>query len=117
MEILIHGNGVTVTETLHTAIQTKIGRVEQYAPRALRARVRLRRISARPSPRQYLVRVLFEIPGNDLSAEQSGPDFISALDLVAETIERRLRRRKTKVLARRQRRAIRETIASQQPVT
>jgi putative sigma-54 modulation protein len=107
MDILIHTDGVTLTENLRYAIEGKIGRVEQYAPRAVRARVRLRKVSARPSPRQYLVRVLIEIPGNDISAENVGPDAISALDIVSEKLERRLRKRKTKRLAKRMRKTSR----------
>ena len=117
MNVLIHADGVILTEELKAAIEEKIGRVKQYAPRALRARVVLRRQSARPSPRQYVVRVLYEIPGNDLSAEEFGPDPLSTLDIVAEKIERRLRRRKTKVLARRERQPPHETTTNQQHVT
>ncbi len=101
MDILIHTDGVNLTPALEDAVYDKIGRVEQYAPRALRARVRMRRVSAHPSPRQYVVRVLFEIPGADLSAEESGADVTSALDIVAGKIERRLRRLKTERLAKR----------------
>jgi len=103
MDILIQADGVTLTEAIRDAVDEKIGHVEQYAPRALRARVRLRKVSAHPSPRQYIVRVLVEIPGADLSAEQSGDNVVTALDVVAEKIERRLRKRKTDRLARRER--------------
>ena len=101
MDILIQADGVTLTETIKDAIDEKIGRVEQYAPRALRTRVRLRKVSAHPSPRQYTVSVLVEIPGADLSAEESSADVISALDVVAGKIERRLRKLKTERLAKR----------------
>jgi ribosome-associated translation inhibitor RaiA len=47
------------------------------------------------------VRVLIELPGRDLSAEQIGPEPMSALDILAEKIERRLRKRKTRRLASR----------------
>ena len=47
------------------------------------------------------MRILVEIPGADLSAEESSADVISALDLVAGKIERRLRKRKTDRLAKR----------------
>ena len=70
---------------------------------AVRARVRLRKVSAHPSPRQYTVRVLVEIPGADLSAEESRAEVITALDVVAAKIERRLRKRKTERLAKRER--------------
>ena len=108
MDILIQADGVTLTEAIKDVVDEKIGRVEQYAPRALRARVRLRKVSAHPSPRQYIVRVLVEIPGADLSAEESGANVVAALDVVAGKIERRLRKRKTDRLARRERGARRK---------
>ena len=108
MDILIQADGVTLTEAIKDAVDEKIGHVEQYAPRALRARVRLRKVSAHLSSRQYTVRVLVEIPGADLSAEESGANVISALDVVAGKIERRLRKRKTDRLARRERGARRK---------
>ena len=103
MDILILADGVVLTEALKLVIEEKIGRIEQYAPRAVRARVRLRKVSAHPSPRQYVVRVLCELPGRDLSAEESGADVLSALDVVAGKIERRLRKRKTERLEKRER--------------
>jgi len=102
MDILIQADGVTLTEAIKDAIDEKIGHVEQYAPRAVRARVRLRKVSAHPSPRQYTVRVLVEIPGADLSAEESSGNVVSALDVVTGKIERRLRKRKTDRLAKRE---------------
>jgi len=101
MDILIQANGITLADNLKATIEEKIARIEQYAPRALRARVRVRKVSAHPSGRQYSVRVLCEIPGADLSAEESGADVLSAMDAAASKIERRLRKRKTEHLARR----------------
>jgi putative sigma-54 modulation protein len=101
MDILIHADGLTLTEALRAAAEEKIGRIEQTAPRALRARVRIRRATARHNLGQYVVRVLVEVPGRDLSAEQIGPEPLLALDIAADKIERRLRKRKTERLSRR----------------
>ena len=101
MDILIQSDGLTLTNDLKDAVEQKIGRVEQYAPRAVRARVRIRKASAHANQAQYVVRVLIELPGRDLSAEQIGPEPMSALDILAEKIERRLRKRKTRRLASR----------------
>jgi ribosome hibernation promoting factor len=101
MDILVQAEGVTVTEAIKNAVDEKIGRVEHYAPRAVRARVNLRKVSAHPSPSQFTVRVLVEIPGADLSAEESSDNVISALDVVEGKIEQRLRKRKTQYLAKR----------------
>jgi len=92
---------VTLTAELNRSVEQKVGRVAQYEPRAVRARVRICKISARPSAQQFVVRVLYEIPGEDLSAEESGPDVAATLDIVADKIERRLRKRKTAREARR----------------
>jgi ribosome-associated translation inhibitor RaiA len=45
--------------------------------------------------------VHYELPGHDLVAEHTAHDPVAALDLVAEKIERRLRKRKTALLASR----------------
>ena len=114
-DILLRADGVELTDKLREAVNLKIGRVRQYAPRAFRARVQLHKITDRPSPHQFRARVHYEIPGNDLVAEHSAHDPVAALDLVAEKIERRPRRRKTVRLARR----VREyrTQARRRPVT
>ena len=101
MNILIRAEGVELTDKLREAVNQKIGRVRQYAPRALRARVHLHKVRSNASAYQFKARVLYELPGNDLIAEHTAHDPIAALDLVAEKIERRLRRRKTARLARR----------------
>jgi ribosomal subunit interface protein len=101
MNILLRAEGVELTDKLREAVNQKIGRVRQYAPRALRARVHLHKVRVNASPHQFRVRVHYEIPGNDLVAEHMAHDPLAALGLVAEKIERRLRKRKTARLARR----------------
>ena len=101
INILIRAEGVELTGKLREAVNQKIGRVRQYAPRALRARVHLHKVRASASQHQFRARVHYEVPGNDLVAEHTAHDPIAALDLVAEKIERRLRKRKTARLARR----------------
>ena len=48
-------------------------------------------------------KVLVEVRGNDITAEQSAASPMEALDLIVEKVEQRLRRRKTAKLARRTR--------------
>ena len=95
MDILIQADGVTLTDSLKDTVDEKIGRLEHYMPRALRARVHLRKVSAHPSQRQFIVHVICDLPHATLSAEESGPNVISALDIVAEKLEARARRLKT----------------------
>ena len=53
MDILIRTDGVELTDKLHEAVVRKIGRVRQYAPRALRARVQLHRVRPNRSPDSF----------------------------------------------------------------
>jgi ribosomal subunit interface protein len=103
MDILIQADGVTLTDSLKDIVDEKIGRVEHYMPRALRARVHLRKVSAHPSQRQFVVHVICDLPHATISTEESGPNVISALDIVAEKLEARARKLKTSRLARRER--------------
>ena len=103
MDMLSHTDGIPLSRKLEEAIAEKIGRVEQYAPRALRARVHVRKVSARAGRGQYMVKVLIELPGKDESATQTGGSAIEALDIVAEKIEHRLQVRKTRRIAGRHR--------------
>ena len=100
LEILIYSNGLPLPEDLRDAIRVKIGRVRQYDPTAFRARVRLHKLRS-----QYRAHVLYEVRGNDVAAEHVADHPLTALDFVAEKIERRLRKRKTAQLARRARSA------------
>lgn len=101
MDILIRTAGLELTDKLHEAVTRKIGRERQYAPRALRARVQLHKVCPNRSARQFRARVHCEIPGDDLFAEHSAHEPVAAIDVVAEKIERQLRRRKTARLAHR----------------
>jgi putative sigma-54 modulation protein len=103
MDIVIRTVGLKLTDALEAAIEEKIGRAEHFGPTIVRARVFVHKDSAHASTRQYSVRVVCEVRGNDLAAEDRGPDPLSALDIVAEKIERQLRKRKTHGLAKRAR--------------
>ena len=65
MDILIRAEGVELTDKLQEAVIRKIGRVRQYAPRSLRARVQLHKVGSRRSARQFRAQVHYESPGND----------------------------------------------------
>ena len=100
-DVIVRTNGVELTAKLREAVSRKIGRVRQYAPRAFRARVHFERDHMKPTADQFRVMVRYEIPGEDMVAEHRAHEPLAALDIVAEKIERRLRKRKTATLASR----------------
>lgn len=101
LEISINTSGVNLSKELRSAVSRKIGRVVKYAPDAIRAVVDIQLITNKKSTEQFRVFVRYEIPGYDLTAEHRAHEPLTALDLVAEKIERRLRKRKTAFLASR----------------
>ncbi len=101
MDILVHTEGFHLDDHLKAMVGEKIGRLEHFGPRILRARVSIRRVSAHASTKQFAARVLMEMPGRDLSAEQKAGEPIEAVDLLVEKMEQQLRKRKTVKLAKR----------------
>ena len=103
MDILVHAEGFRMDDRLKDAVEEKVGRLEHFGPRIVRARVTVRRASAHASAKQFVARVLMEIPGRDLSAEQKAGEPLEAVDLLVEKMEQQLRKRKTSQLSKRTR--------------
>lgn len=103
MDILVHSEGFTLHEKMRDQVEAKMAKIEQWAPRAIRARVTLKRMSAHVSPKQFAATILVEVPGNDARAEQKAGAPVEAVDLLLEKIEHQLLRKKTEKLAKRTR--------------
>ena len=101
MDILVHSEGFTMYDKLREQVEDKVARIELIAPRAIRARVTLKRTSAHPSQKQYAATVLVELPGRDARAEQQAGAPLEAVDLLVEKIEHQLSKKKTERLAKR----------------
>lgn len=101
MDILVHTEGFHLDDHLRAAVEEKVGRLEHFGLRILRARVTVRRTSAHASPCQFAAHVLMEVPGRDLSAEKKASEPLEAVDLMVEKMEQQLRKRKTVKLSKR----------------
>lgn len=73
MDILIQADGVTLTQAIKDAIDEKMGHVEQYAPRAVRARVRLRKVSADLLPANIRCACWSRFPARTSAPKNPGP--------------------------------------------
>ena len=103
MDIIVHAEGFTLRDSDRDLIESKFSHCEQYAPRALRARVTVKRVSAHPSKKMFKASALIEVPGQDVRAEQDGGAPLEAVDLLVEKVERQLADKKTVKLTRRTR--------------
>lgn len=101
MSILVHAEGYRLTNDLKGKIIEKVERLESHVNNALRARVTIRRVSLRPSDRQFEASILIEVPGRDISAMQKASKPLEAVDLLVEKVGRQLRKRKTAKIVQR----------------
>ncbi len=101
MDVLIHADGFMIGDHQKAIVADKIGRLEHQDPRAMRARVYMRKTSAHASPSQFQVKVLVEVPGKDLSAEGHAEHPMDAVDRLVEKIGHQMARRKSERLSRR----------------
>lgn len=101
IDVLFRADGVMYREKLQKSVVAKLSRIGRRIPDAIRARVQIQRDCSSRSLRSFRAHVLYEVKGNDISAEHCGRDPHAALEGAAEKLRRQLRRRKTAALARR----------------
>lgn len=100
IDVLFCTDGLMPSEKLRKTVVAKFSRISRRIPDAIRARVQIQRNCSSRSSRSFRAHVLYEIKGNDISAEHCGRDPHVALEEAAEKLSRQLRRRKTAMLAR-----------------
>ena len=97
MKFIISGKNIEVTEGLKTAVEEKIGKLDEYFTEDTEIHVTL----STQKDRQK-IEVTIPMKGNIVRAEQESNDMYVSIDLVEEIIERQLRRYKTKIIERQQ---------------
>ncbi len=108
IDVLFRTDGVMPSEKLQKTVLAKISRISRRIPDAIRARVQIQRDCSSRSPRSFRAHVLYEIKGNDISAEHRGRDPHVALEGAAEKLRRQLReKQRSRRVERNQPRAFR----------
>ena len=93
MRYTIIGKNMEVTESLKSAVQDKIGKLERYFDSDTEIHVTL----AVEKDRQK-IEVTIPVKGTLIRAEQESSDMYVSIDLVEEVIERQLKRYKNKLI-------------------
>ena len=93
MRFTITGKNIEVTEGLRSAIIEKIGKLDKYFSTEMDATVTLSVEKERQK-----IEVTIPVKGNIIRAEEVSNDMYVSIDLVEESIERPLRRYKTKLV-------------------
>lgn len=94
MQINVHGKDLTVTDALRTYVEKKIGRLdERYDLQALSPAT----VTLSVQRGQHIVEVTLPFNHLVLRAEERTDDMYAAIDLVADKLERQIRKYKTRI--------------------
>lgn len=97
MKYIISGRNIEITDGLKNAVIEKIGKLERYFTENTEAQITL----SVEKDRQK-IEVTIPVKGSTIRAEQTSTDMYVSIDLVEETIERQLKKYKTKLTAKEQ---------------
>lgn len=94
MKFNIHGQKLEVTDAIRSYIEEKIGRLEKYFenPSELTANVVIKMRG-----RDQVVEVTIPAPKLILRGEEASKDLYASIDLVSDKIERQIRKNKTRM--------------------
>ena len=103
MDLILNGRGTRITERLRQVTEHKLARLERLEPRLTRLEVE---VVSEKNPRQggaHRVEAVAATPRKTYRARADAHDVESALDVVAERLERQIRdhheKRRTRLIA------------------
>lgn len=97
MRFTINGKNIEVTQSLRSAVESKIGKLERYFTQDTEAHVMLSVEKGRQK-----IEVTIPVKGGIIRAEEANEDLYTAIDRVEDVIERQLKKYKTKLTDKRQ---------------
>ncbi len=100
MEIVVRGRNVNVTERVQEYVEKKIGKLERYLPIIDEARMELSQEETRSAQHRMIAQLTVRSRGKVLRAEERDQDLFSAIDLVAEKMQRQITRFKDRLYSR-----------------
>ena len=97
MNLVISGKNLDITEGLRSAVEEKIGKLERYFTDSTEVHVTLSTEKNRQK-----IEITIPMKGSIIRAEEVSSDMYVSIDLVAEVIERQLRKYKNKLIDKEQ---------------
>lgn len=99
-KLILRGSRLALSGALETYVETKMERLFRHEPRILRLRVDVE-LNRRGATRRFTAKGHIEIRGNDLKARVTTGDAYRSASLLADKLERMLRKRTTAMQSRR----------------
>lgn len=100
MKLILTPHNVTLTKTLEDRVVKRLEQLDHLDGRAIDARVTLEHDHRRMPENQFSCSMQLAMRGPDLFAEARESDLYAAIDIVTKKIEQQIRKRHSKVKAR-----------------
>ncbi len=97
MELQITGTHTDISPETKSYIQNKLGKLTRYLPTIMNAEVELSEAKASAPDQRFVAQVTVRTPTNLLRGEERGADAHTAIDKVADVMERQIERYKGKL--------------------
>ena len=100
MRFIITGRNIVVTDSLRTAVEEKLGKLDRFFASETEVHVTLSVQKERQK-----IEVTIPVKGHIIRSEQESDDMYVSIDLVEEVIERQLKKYKNKIIDKKQNQA------------
>jgi len=100
MKLILSTHNVTLTKTLEDRVIKRLEQLDHLDARAIDARVILEHNHKRSPENQFSCSIKLEMRGPNLFAEARDSDLYVAIDVVTKKIEQQIRKRHSKIKAR-----------------
>lgn len=97
MELRIKGKNIDITDSLRQHIEKKFSRLDRRISNILQAKIEAAYEMTKSPQQRYVVQVTLDVNGTILRGEQRAADLYTAIDSVADVIDRQVERYKGKL--------------------
>ena len=96
LPLVVKGKNTDVSEGQRAYVEAKLGKLDRYLPNISVAEVEITREKTRSANERHVIQVTLTVNGTVLRAQEKAADFRSAVDSVADVVQRQIDRYKGK---------------------
>lgn len=97
MEIIIRGDKLKITDSMHNYIEEKLGKLERYLKNSDEIRAN---VIVKVKNHEQRVEITIPLKTYIVRAEETKDDFYAAVDKALDTLERQIRKNKTRMMSK-----------------
>ena len=97
MEIIIRGDKLKITDSMHAYIEEKLGKLDKYLKNSDEIRAN---VIVKVKNHEQRVEITIPLKTYIVRAEETKDDFYAAVDKALDTLERQIRKNKTRLMSK-----------------